>query len=79
MDILERLLEHERWVTTPILGKARDLTDAQLDQEFDIGHRVGNILGHSLSRVPAHHSDIYVANTPVATLEKTSADSQAGR
>jgi len=39
MDILERLLEHDRWATTQVLAKAEPLTDAQLDQEFDIGHR----------------------------------------
>ena len=39
MDLLDRLLEHDRWATTQVLAKACALTDAQLDQEFDIGHR----------------------------------------
>ena len=39
MDLLDRLLEHDRWATTQLLEMSRDLTDAQLDQEFDIGHR----------------------------------------
>jgi uncharacterized damage-inducible protein DinB len=39
MDLLDRLLEHDRWATTQLLDLSRGLTDAQLDQEFDIGHR----------------------------------------
>ena len=39
MDLLDRLLEHDRWATDQLLGLSRGLTDVQLDQEFDIGHR----------------------------------------
>jgi uncharacterized damage-inducible protein DinB len=39
MDLLDRLLEHDRWATPQLLELSRGLTDAQLDQEFDIGHR----------------------------------------
>ena len=39
MDLLDRLLGHDRWATADLLGRCRDLTDAQLDREFDIGHR----------------------------------------
>ena len=39
MDLLDRLLEHDRWATTQLLDLSRGLSDAQLDQEFDIGHR----------------------------------------
>jgi uncharacterized damage-inducible protein DinB len=39
MDLLDRLLEHDRWATTQLLDRSRDLADAQLDQDFDIGHR----------------------------------------
>ena len=38
MDLLDRLLEHDRWATTQLLELCRGLTDAQLDQQFDIGH-----------------------------------------
>ena len=38
-DLLDRLLEHDRWTTTHLLELCRGLTDAQLDQSFDIGHR----------------------------------------
>ena len=39
MDLLDRLLEHDRWATTHLLELCRGLTDAQLDRPFDIGHR----------------------------------------
>ena len=39
MDILERQLDHDRWATGQIFARASVLTDAQIDQEFDIGHR----------------------------------------
>ncbi len=39
MDLLDRLLGHDAWTTRQILGLCESLTDAQLDREFDIGHR----------------------------------------
>ena len=39
MDLLDRLLEHDHWATAQLLDLSRGLTDGQLDQEFDIGHR----------------------------------------
>lgn len=39
MDLLDRMLGHDRWATNQLLELCRPLTDAQLDQEFDIGHR----------------------------------------
>jgi uncharacterized damage-inducible protein DinB len=39
MDLLDRLLEHDRWSTTTLLDACRSLSDAQLDQSFDIGHQ----------------------------------------
>ncbi len=39
MDLLDRLLGHDHWATTQLFGVARGLTDAQLDQPFDVGHR----------------------------------------
>lgn len=38
MDILERLLLHDAWTTKQLLLIARDLSDEQVDREFDIGH-----------------------------------------
>jgi uncharacterized damage-inducible protein DinB len=39
MDLLDRMLGHDRWATAQLLELCGTLTDAQLDQEFDIGHR----------------------------------------
>src|SRR5215211_3951091 len=39
MDPLDRLLEHDQWATKTLLDVSRGLTDEQLDQPFDIGHR----------------------------------------
>ena len=39
MDLLDRMLGHDHWATTQLLDLSRGLTDAQLDQPFDIGHR----------------------------------------
>jgi uncharacterized damage-inducible protein DinB len=39
MDLLDRLLGHDRWTTTQYLEASKNLSDEQLDQEFDIGLR----------------------------------------
>ena len=39
LDLLDRLLEHDAWTTRRVLESAKTLTDEQLDQDFDIGHR----------------------------------------
>jgi uncharacterized damage-inducible protein DinB len=39
VDLLDRLLEHDRWTTAKLLDLCRPLTDEQLDHPFDIGHR----------------------------------------
>src|SRR5215211_268191 len=39
MDLVDRLLDHDHWATAQLLDRSRNLTHAQLDQEFDIGHR----------------------------------------
>lgn len=39
MELIDRLLEHDRWGTTQLLEVSRTLTDEQLDQPFDIGHQ----------------------------------------
>ena len=39
MDLLDRLLDHDHWATAQLLDLSRGLSDAQLDQPFDIGHR----------------------------------------
>jgi uncharacterized damage-inducible protein DinB len=39
MDLLDRLLGHDAWTTRQLLLRCQDLTDEQLDRNFDIGHR----------------------------------------
>lgn len=39
MNLLDRLLGHDAWTTRQLLSLCEDLSDEQLDQEFDIGHR----------------------------------------
>lgn len=39
MDLLDRLLDHDHWATAQLLDLSRGLTDAQLDQPYDIGHK----------------------------------------
>jgi uncharacterized damage-inducible protein DinB len=38
MDLLDCMLGHDQWATTQLVEASRDLTDALLDQPFDIGH-----------------------------------------
>ena len=52
MDLVERLLGHDHWTTAKYLELSRGLTDEQLDQEFDIGHRtVRKTFGHMVLNV----------------------------
>jgi uncharacterized damage-inducible protein DinB len=37
MDLLDRMLEYDYWATNQILERSRGLSDAQLDQPFDVG------------------------------------------
>lgn len=39
MDLLERLLDFDPWAMNELFDASEGLTDAQLDEEFDIGHR----------------------------------------
>lgn len=39
MDLIDRMLEHDRWATNTLLEVCRGLSDAQLDQDYDVGHR----------------------------------------
>ena len=53
MDLLELLLDHDHWATRRLLDVSGGLTDAQLDQEFDIGHRtLRATFGHMIFNVP---------------------------
>jgi uncharacterized damage-inducible protein DinB len=53
MDLLDLLLDHDHWATARLLEVSGGLTDAQLDQEFDIGHRtLRATFEHMISNVP---------------------------
>jgi len=53
MDLLDLLLDHDQWATTQLLVVSGGLTDAQLDQEFDIGHRtLRETFGHMIFNLP---------------------------
>jgi uncharacterized damage-inducible protein DinB len=53
MDLLDLLLDHDHWATRRLLEASGGLTDAQLDQELDIGHRtVRETFGHFIFNVP---------------------------
>jgi uncharacterized damage-inducible protein DinB len=39
MDVYDRLLDFDHWAMDELLTVSEGLSDAQLDQEFDIGHR----------------------------------------
>lgn len=52
MDLLDILLGHDEALTLQVLQLSGDLTDAQLDQEFDIGLRtLRRTLTHSIANV----------------------------
>lgn len=54
MDLLDRLLAHDTWTTRQLLLRCQQLTDEQLDQEFDIAHRsVRNTLAHIIFNLEA--------------------------
>ncbi|WP_339731062.1 DinB family protein [uncultured Gimesia sp.] len=52
MDLLDRLLGHDAWTTRQLLEICATLTDEQLDQQFDIGHRtLRATLNHIISNM----------------------------
>lgn len=54
MDLLDRLLEHDAWTTRQLLQLCAELTDEQLDRQFDIGHRtVRGTFAHIIRNIEA--------------------------
>jgi uncharacterized damage-inducible protein DinB len=52
MDVIDFLLNHDYWATEQLLQASNGLTDAQLDQEFDIGHRtLRETFGHMIFNI----------------------------
>lgn len=61
MDLLDRLMEHDRWANKQLLKKCRTLSEVQLDEEFDIGHRsLRSTIEHVIFNIEAW-SDLMVA------------------
>ena len=53
MELLDLLLDHDHWATARLVDVSGSLTDAQLDQPFDIGHRtLRATFGHMIFNVP---------------------------
>jgi uncharacterized damage-inducible protein DinB len=64
MDLLDRLLGHDAWTTRELLLRCRDLTDEQLDRDFDIGHRtVRATFGHVIRNMEGW-SDLIAGRPP---------------
>ena len=73
MDLLDLLLDHDHWATARLLEASGGLTDAQLDQPFDIGHQtLRETFGHMLFNVPFWTA--FLAGQPAAG--EYSADAQ---
>jgi uncharacterized damage-inducible protein DinB len=52
MDLLDRMLEHDRWTTQRILAICRSLPPEQLQIEFGIGHEtIDSTLRHMIANV----------------------------
>lgn len=50
MTLLDRLLAHDAYSTRQLLDLSADLSDAQLDRQFDVGHRSLRATFHHLIR-----------------------------
>jgi uncharacterized damage-inducible protein DinB len=73
MDLLDLLLDHDQWATATLLAASAGLTDAQLDREFDLGHRtLRETFGHIIFNVPFWTA--FLAGEPAG--EGWSADAQ---
>lgn len=54
MDLLDCLLGHDAWTTRQLLQLCSDLSDEELDREFDIGHRsLRATFAHTIRNVEA--------------------------
>lgn len=52
MDLLDVLLDHDHWATRQLLDASGGLSESQLDQPFDIGHRtLRETFGHMIFNV----------------------------
>jgi uncharacterized damage-inducible protein DinB len=52
MDLLDRLLGHDRWTTTQLLERCRELRAEQWTEPFDLGHQtLAAIFQHMIGNV----------------------------
>ncbi len=66
LDLLDRLLGHDLWTTRRALELCLPLTDAQLGQDFDVGHRtVRETLQHMIRNIEVW-TDLMAARPPRA-------------
>ncbi len=64
LDLLDRLLGHDLWTTRRALELCQPLADAQLDQDFDLGHRtVRETLQHMIRNIEVW-TDLMAARPP---------------
>ncbi len=78
MDVLDRLLGHDAWTTRLLLDRCGELTDAQLDQDIDIGHRtVRATFDHLIWNMQAWGADM--AGRPVGERGGDSLDALEAR
>lgn len=76
MDLLDRFLGHNAWTTGRLIEQSRGLTDAQLDQEFDIGLRtVRATIDHIIESIE-WWTDL-MNGAPVRTFEDLGEESMA--
>src|SRR6266705_3045972 len=67
MDLLDRLLGHDRWTTAQLLERCRELRAEQWTQPFDLGHQtLAATFQHMIGNVRVY--------TDVATLARRIAD-----
>jgi uncharacterized damage-inducible protein DinB len=59
LDLLERLLAHDRWATNVLFDTCAPLTDDQFGQPFDIGHEsIHATFGHLIFNIEAWTSQL---------------------
>jgi uncharacterized damage-inducible protein DinB len=74
MTILDRLLRHDAWTTRALLTLAANLPDADLDREFDIGHRtLRRTFTHIIQNMECWHD--LMAARPQRAITTTPPDS----
>ena len=85
MDLLDRLLGHDAWTTRQLLTRCGELSDAQLDREFDLGlktlrktfvHIVRNmeVWSDLMAGVPVRADGDASVKALAARLDRASAD-----